>query len=209
MSSENKSQLKQTPRPISVSQIITGHELRLRQIEQYMKSQVGNITSSDKPSNNSSANINSNQQLVVQEMNQKQQRAFQEMNQKQQRAFQEMNQKQHNLTNKMEGIIRDQSNFATQMSSYKEHINKLNELYVLFHREFLSFKEFVEDAKKIEMIITEKDADAEDAEDDADEDADDAEDEDEDADAEDADAEDAEDADDEDAEDEDEDADEN
>ena len=198
MSSENKSQLKQTPRPISVSQIITGHELRLRQIEQYMKSQVGNITSSDKPSNNSSANINSNQQLVVQEMNQKQQR-----------AFQEMNQKQHNLTNKMEGIIRDQSNFATQMSSYKEHINKLNELYVLFHREFLSFKEFVEDAKKIEMIITEKDADAEDAEDDADEDADDAEDEDEDADAEDADAEDAEDADDEDAEDEDEDADEN
>jgi len=195
MSSENKSPLKQTPRPISVSQIITGHELRLRQIEQYMKSQVGNITSSDKPSNNSSANINSNQQLVVQEMNQKQQR-----------AFQEMNQKQHNLTNKMEGIIRDQSNFATQMSSYKEHINKLNELYVLFHREFLSFKEFVEDAKKIEMIITEKDADAEDAEDDADEDAD-AEDA-EDADA-DADAEDAEDADDEDAEDEDEDADEN
>jgi len=201
MSSENKSQLKQTPRPISVSQIITGHELRLRQIEQYMKSQVGNITSSDKPSNNSSANINSNQQLVVQEMNQKQQRAFQEMNQKQQRAFQEMNQKQHNLTNKMEGIIRDQSNFATQMSSYKEHINKLNELYVLFHREFLSFKEFVEDAKKIEMIITEKDADAED---DADEDADA-----EDAEDADADAEDAEDADDEDAEDEDEDADEN
>jgi len=196
MSSENKSQLKQTPRPISVSQIITGHELRLRQIEQYMKSQVGNITSSDKPSNNSSANINSNQQLVVQEMNQKQQR-----------AFQEMNQKQHNLTNKMEGIIRDQSNFATQMSSYKEHINKLNELYVLFHREFLSFKEFVEDAKKIEMIITEKDADAEDDVDDEDEDedADDAEDEDADA----ADAEDAEDADDEDAEDEDEDADEN
>jgi len=198
MSSENKSQLKQTPRPISVSQIITGHELRLRQIEQYMKSQVGNITSSDKPSNNSSANINSNQQLVVQEMNQKQQR-----------AFQEMNQKQHNLTNKMEGIIRDQSNFATQMSSYKEHINKLNELYVLFHREFLSFKEFVEDAKKIEMIITEKDADAEDDADDADaeDDEDDAEDEDEDEDA--ADAEDAEDADDEDAEDEDEDADEN
>jgi len=179
MSSENKSQLKQTPRPISVSQIITGHELRLRQIEQYMKSQVGNITSSDKPSNNSSANINSNQQLVVQEMNQKQQR-----------AFQEMNQKQHNLTNKMEGIIRDQSNFATQMSSYKEHINKLNELYVLFHREFLSFKEFVEDAKKIEMIITEKDADAEDAEDDADDAEDEDEDEDEDADAEDADAED-------------------
>ena len=185
MSSENKSQLKQTPRPISVSQIITGHELRLRQIEQYMKSQVGNITSSDKPSNNSSANINSNQQLVVQEMNQKQQR-----------AFQEMNQKQHNLTNKMEGIIRDQSNFATQMSSYKEHINKLNELYVLFHREFLSFKEFVEDAKKIEMIITEKDADAEDDADDtlpipipAEDDAD-ADDEDEDADTEDADDED-------------------
>ncbi len=161
-----------------------------------MKSQVGNITSSDKPSNNSSANINSNQQLVVQEMNQKQQR-----------AFQEMNQKQHNLTNKMEGIIRDQSNFATQMSSYKEHINKLNELYVLFHREFLSFKEFVEDAKKIEMIITEKDADAEDAADDADAE-DDAEDEEDDADAEDA-EDDEDDADDEDAEDEDEDADEN
>jgi len=163
MSSESNSKPAQTARPISISQVITGHELRLRQIEQYMKLQEENSNNSEKSLNNSSVSENSNQQ-----------RLFQEMNRQQHIALQEIKQKQHNLTTKMDVIVRNQSGFSTQLNSYKEHINKLNELYVLFHREFLSFKEFIEETKKVEMIITEKtDTDAdEDTDEDADADAD-------------------------------------